>query len=903
MKIKRIKVENFRGVTAFETTLEELGPNIVEGPNESGKSSLFEALDLLMEHYDDTQKASVKQVRPVGADVGTLVEAEIVAGPYHFVYRKQFFKGKRTELRIIAPHPENLAGRDAHDRVKQIMGEHVDLPLWKAVRMQQGIEVQQAELAGASSLARALDKAAGTASTGAEENALCDAARAECMKWYTEKDLSAKKELKSAAEAVAGLERQLADAEQRLRDLDTQVQRLADIERDERELNTALVGLTQTATERETALDKLNDERKRVNMLKAELETATAVAQKASAEHEARVSASEQVEQRAAHVADLTRQIDLAEPETRRVSEENTRLSGERTTLQKADQQARALVRLRRADLDTLLATQEITRLDERIANVEKEQGTLAHAESILKSHRVEEETLTALRAADVEARLARERLQTSGPVVKIDAHAALTFTVNGEARTLPQGEQSEVTVVDLVTLDLPQMATVTVSPGTSLSDLQDQRYAAERALADLLTSCGATSVDDAQRQLQARVNAANDKRSAQKTLKTLLGTQTLDTMRSSVANKRTEVAMHAEARPSLMNEAPEPAIDADDAMRIVREAEASATQVEHDLAEADRACSASAAALAELTTRRAELQGQLKTAVEALDTARRDLTRAREESPDAALSERAADAAEEQKRRALAYSEASAHLAEAHPEDLEIRVDLARTAVKNTKEKLTTLGAERLQLRGKLSVLGEEGLYDQVESTRTDLERTRRDLARQQRLAGAALLLHKTLERHRTLQRQNYVAPLRERIERLGRHVFGDTLRVTLTDDLAIDSRTVDGVTVPFVSLSTGAREQLCMITRVASAMLVSEEGGVPVVLDDTLGHTDAGRLESMGAVLTVAGRHCQVILITCAPERYRHLSQARVISLRSAASAESSPSRTYANPDAARP
>ncbi|NDD31011.1 MAG: hypothetical protein EB084_22380 [Proteobacteria bacterium] len=187
---------------------------------------------------------------------------------------------------------------------------------------------------------------------------------------------------------------------------------------------------------------------------------------------------------------------------------------------------------------------------------------------------------------------------------------------------------RSEVNVVAPLTLDLPQIPTVTASPGTSLSDLQDQRYVAERAQADLLTSSGATSVDDAQRQMQVREIATNNERSAQKPLKTLLGKQTLNTMRTSMANKRTEVAMHAEARPSLMNAPPEPAVDADDAMRLVREAEANATQVEHDLEEADRACSASAGALAELTTRRAEQQGQLKTAVDALETARLELAR-----------------------------------------------------------------------------------------------------------------------------------------------------------------------------------------------------------------------------------------------------------------------------------
>jgi len=102
---------------------------------------------------------------------------------------------------------------------------------------------------------------------------------------------------------------------------------------------------------------------------------------------------------------------------------------------------------------------------------------------------------------------------------------------------------------------------------------------------------------------------------------------------------------------------------------------------------------------------------------------------------------------------------------------------------------------------------------------------------------------------------------------------VFGPALRVEVDDNLQVVSRTLDGVTVALVQLSTGAREQMGLLVRLAAASMVSKDGGVPLVLDDALGSTDEGRLESMGAVLRIASQDIQTIILTCAPERYFHV------------------------------
>jgi uncharacterized protein YhaN len=73
---------------------------------------------------------------------------------------------------------------------------------------------------------------------------------------------------------------------------------------------------------------------------------------------------------------------------------------------------------------------------------------------------------------------------------------------------------------------------------------------------------------------------------------------------------------------------------------------------------------------------------------------------------------------------------------------------------------------------------------------------------------------------------------------------VFDDSFQVDISEELRIASRMLKGITVPFDSLSGGTREQLSLIFRSACSMIVSKDGGTPLILDDALGHTDPERL-----------------------------------------------------------
>ena len=135
------------------------------------------------------------------------------------------------------------------------------------------------------------------------------------------------------------------------------------------------------------------------------------------------------------------------------------------------------------------------------------------------------------------------------------------------------------------------------------------------------------------------------------------------------------------------------------------------------------------------------------------------------------------------------------------------------------------------------------------------------REYAGEEARAEAARVLRDTFAKHREQAHQRYIGPFKESIEQPGRIVFGSTFEVEIDRNLNIVRRTLDGVTLLVEQLSTGAREQLGVISRLACATIVSpEDGGAPVMIDDALGWSDPHRLEGMGAAIAAAGRQCQV-------------------------------------------
>ncbi|MGB6993338.1 MAG: AAA family ATPase, partial [Thermoanaerobaculia bacterium] len=222
MRLLRLRLANYRGIDETAVRFGAQGLTIVEGPNEAGKTCLSEAIKLLFDYPDSSKHREVNAIKPVTRDVGPEIELEAESGPYVFTYFKRFHKKPETTLTITSPNPENHTGREAHERAEEILRETIDIDLWKALSIQQGEAVQQANLSKQTSLSAALDIAAGGHRTDPREESLFDKVRAEYGRYFTERG-NDKKESQEAQKTQEETESEVASLETKIQDLEEDI--------------------------------------------------------------------------------------------------------------------------------------------------------------------------------------------------------------------------------------------------------------------------------------------------------------------------------------------------------------------------------------------------------------------------------------------------------------------------------------------------------------------------------------------------------------------------------------------------------------------------------------------------------------------------------------------------------
>jgi DNA repair exonuclease SbcCD ATPase subunit len=302
---------------------------------------------------------------------------------------------------------------------------------------------------------------------------------------------------------------------------------------------------------------------------------------------------------------------------------------------------------------------------------------------------------------------------------------------------------------------------------------------------------------------------------------------------------------------------------------------------VSADLETHRKVAAAAAAKLSEISARATLSTEKLSTQRAELAAVADRLAQQRATITDDTLEATAADDVQAAQAAAGRVAELSEQLAAAAPDTVAAELadaTAAAAALQTRHDEITrTLHEIGLELR----LFGTEGRKGKLDAAEIALEHARSEHTRVGSRARAVQLLRTVMVRHRDTTRLRYVEPFRAELQRLGRPVFGPTFEVDVDSDLCILSRTLDGCTVPYESLSGGAKEQLGILARLAGAALVAKEDTVPILIDDALGFTDPQRLVKMAEVFDNLGERGQVIVLTCTPARYDGVKGAQRIEL----------------------
>ena len=165
-----------------------------------------------------------------------------------------------------------------------------------------------------------------------------------------------------------------------------------------------------------------------------------------------------------------------------------------------------------------------------------------------------------------------------------------------------------------------------------------------------------------------------------------------------------------------------------------------------------------------------------------------------------------------------------------------------------------------------------QKGLYERLCLAEEGLTRAQNRLTLVETEANGARLLWDQFQAARKELERDIVAPLRERLSgRIHSLTQSRYQSVCMQHDFKAESLlTADGQNAPLVDLSFGTREQLAFLSRLCLAEMLSEKEPNLVVFDDNLVHTDPGRLKLACEMLQEAARSCQILLLSCHPERF---------------------------------
>lgn len=206
-------------------------------------------------------------------------------------------------------------------------------------------------------------------------------------------------------------------------------------------------------------------------------------------------------------------------------------------------------------------------------------------------------------------------------------------------------------------------------------------------------------------------------------------------------------------------------------------------------------------------------------------------------------------------------------------------RIEVIDARVRTTAETRTKLETDIARLEGTIESEGGLGLADRAAAAQDEKEAADAALQRVTEEADTLKLLRETLETARNETSAKFVGPVATRAKRYIGQLLPDC-ELTFSDDLTLETVVRGGVDENCATLSRGTQEQLAVLTRIAFADLLLEQGKpVSLILDDPLVYSDDGRLDTMIEILTEAATRMQIILLTCRDRAFRHVPGNRLV------------------------
>jgi uncharacterized protein YhaN len=416
----------------------------------------------------------------------------------------------------------------------------------------------------------------------------------------------------------------------------------------------------------------------------------------------------------------------------------------------------------------------------------------------------------------------------------------------------------------DIVSISIEAIGEIRVSPGGEGLDSRRQQYvAAQDKLASALKELGVESV-------QSLLELDQNRREAESAINThklvvqALAPDGLDALRQEASTQEGQI----QTLRQILGDIELPVLDSATAAVAIAEGQEKHCQSEVERLDAE---------VGDVRTMRdgartlkTAKETELRTTTEDLGRSREALATARAIKADEAVIREAASAELDEHSAEEAYTGLEALYKAEDPEGIALRVTTTSAALTSLEEQIAEAERSINKLRITLDVLGQKGLGEECAAIESDLNATRIRSAALEQEANAVRVAYNMILQVEKEANTQFLQPVVRRVQPyLNRVLPGSQIR--LGTDMTIEGLQRGTVTEPFDCLSVGAREQLSVITRIAFADLLADEGVyAPIILDDALVYADDGRFADALATLAFAAKRHQIIILTCHEHKY---------------------------------
>lgn len=845
------------------------GVNVLAAGNEVGKSTLFRAIRtcLFCRHDSKTQ-----EIRDLGSDDSQLPATVQLAFEHdgkRYVIKKSFLRSPSALLTADGREVARFA--EADKAIWDILGigpgsgRSIDEGAFGLLWVGQGSSfAAPVPGTGASSLLNAaIESEVGVLVGGERARRAVDEINTELRRNLTDSERSPRSDgpLARAQDDLEHWRELESDSFAKLSALEQQFAELTQRRRRHRQITDPAVvaQTTQELTDARNSLREAQAAAQEIHRLEAESVAASRALESAAQRLRQHRDVASRIDGHRRVEADLAKSL----PEHLSQDQE-VRIALARTEEQRAtvESEAKALA-IKEQHLERLAgALVRALRKDDllrRLKSLEDTAKSLMQIDAQLSQARIKPKMVDDLDDLDRQIAALDAQLSAAAATLAVEVKQAGAGQVRIGPLRVKGSHAAPVLVPTKVTVG--DLAVVTVTPAVHPRQEKRQTLDAERAA--LLKAAGVASAAEAHALLARRRDLENSRRGVLAELKSL---KDGDDPAASCANIKSALA-ETEA-------AIEAALAATGRTALPCQAEIDAERLEYE-----QKRNALDARRTSLDEAREEQQEAVETAVAQRSAAETKLEMVRKNiaedlvlCPDADRAARdaamvsevaACEVAQQNKATTLAAVRQTAPDA-AEIERRELRCQRLEQALENNNAELMQIERDIGRLTGQIQAAGGDGIGEAHAAAQEQRVLAERECARIHERIAMLQLLRDTVGGCLAEGRERYYEPVRRHLRPYLNDLFpGAELELG-------DSFTITGMkrsrSESFKRLSGGTQEQIAVLVRLAMGTLLAERGGaVPIILDDALVYCDDDRINLMFDALSRAGKHQQIIVLTC--------------------------------------